>query len=1331
MDKLKSFIKRYKIIFSIFVFFIASFVIYAFVHANDDIYENQIEVSNQSLNIIDGTPNLNGNFDANDDAGNDSANNNKIVRTFDTVTYEVSYKLKYKDDSSLSPEDKILDNTRDVIIDILVPENLTLEVSTDSMNVLNALSITDNNGNHYKYYKAQINSVNMSENDSVDVIFSKIIGKNNDEIKPIIRLREKTQAVTEIVDSINVQDIQGLDVPTVRISAKESYGVHLYQGTIKKDDENINSRLPVGILVYLPYDSNKEFKGIQIPEGFEFDLNINCNVDSDKSTIVNANIGNYSQDTGYVVSELPYSLTNNGNASVTENYVNQNKNSSFKINFADLKFDNLAQTTIAGNNVYYISSKMFLFTNKRESTYKSDITYDLSSTAPNSNTISDYLDNYSNIVGDYTSTIDFFNRPTSSEETVPIVESGKAIYNFNEEFYIQNTINYGLNRGDKLTQPLTNYIKIDTDAFILEDVGNVSDQTLDYYIQFGNDSSQNLNYEAKYVLGEWNSNYFEVANNRPSYCPNSLTNIPKEQIMNMYGGPCIKEKNTVTTVNSIAEAQALGKLNKIIAFKLTINDEYPTGLQTIIRLKAKASVNTNNIGKTYQFLTRGKTTYNNKDYYLSEIPKISVSDQSADLTYNKSVYDNNYNLTNLHSSNIGSTQLNKNVGNTVLISSFKTYINDIVTKDVYNSEKTTFYSGMTDPIEFIINPVIYKSDYDSTITSATISVYLPEQLEIYEAQTDKKYNRDTSGNVETIDGVNYKVYNYDYSEHEINFDSHSASGTIPNLYVHAYISLATPDRSNVNVLTRINGTLKTATLPPQTYTSTMPLNQRTTTVNLTLRNIRDINTIGKTNLLYIDRDGTYEYNMRIANASQNEADMYLMYVLPYSGDSIGGGSKFTGTISVSFAENLPEGYTAYYTTDNAKTVLTNELNSSVNWRQWINPKNTPTNATAVKVVAQNKTASGNYFGTVNGLTLKLKTANNKIAEKYFNNFYVIQKDADICVSDDIIDDCSSTRKGIATYSSNISEVSVYNRTISGYAFEDVNYNGFYERNEPRLKDIAVDLYRLNATEFDPNNPVDAISDQDQLVQEGTTDQNGAYKFEGLRVGNYYVKYTFDCEKYTVTEKNKVDPASQGDTSAKDSDAQMLPEIKGNKVCYAVSNIQWINNNYINRSNIDLGLRVRQDFDININKYITNVMVNSNKGTQSYNYNNQTKVKIDVKNLKNTTFRVKYGIEIENTKYFPGTIGSIVETIPKGMTFNPNLPENEGWYESGGYLYYSGLTKSLIMPGEKYHMTIVLDLATSSGGDYINIVAANNLQIKPVITNFLEVPEAIIVDQGGE
>lgn len=68
-------------------------------------------------------------------------------------------------------------------------------------------------------------------------------------------------------------------------------------------------------------------------------------------------------------------------------------------------------------------------------------------------------------------------------------------------------------------------------------------------------------------------------------------------------------------------------------------------------------------------------------------------------------------------------------------------------------------------------------------------------------------------------------------------------------------------------------------------------------------------------------------------------------------------------------------------------------------------------------------------------------------------------------------------------------------------------------------------------------------------------------------------------------------------------------------CAAVSNIVKLDDDIVAASNIDLGLRVRQDFDIKMNKYITNVTVTSNKGVQSYDYEKQNKVKIDVKNLK--------------------------------------------------------------------------------------------------------------------
>ena len=305
---------------------------------------------------------------------------------------------------------------------------------------------------------------------------------------------------------------------------------------------------------------------------------------------------------------------------------------------------------------------------------------------------------------------------------------------------------------------------------------------------------------------------------------------------------------------------------------------------------------------------------------------------------------------------------------------------------------------------------------------------------------------------------------------------------------------------------------------------------------------------------------------------------------------------------------------------------------------------------------------------------------------------------------------------VSRYSSFETSSSVYNRTISGFVFEDSDYDGFSSESEDRIKDIAVDLYKTNANVEDPKNPKDVISDTDEKIAETTTNANGRYSFKGLAAGNYYVKYTFDCDKYTVTEKNKED-VTRGDTSTIDSDAEML-----SGTCAAVSNIITLDNDKINSLNIDLGLKVRQVFDVSVNKYITNVTVTSNKGVESHDYDNKKQVRLDLKNLKNTSFKVVYTIELENTKYFPGTVGNIIESIPDGMTFDPNLAENDGWYESDGLLYYSNLSSTLLMPGEKYYITIALNLVTDSGGSYVNFVSVNDLQVQPISSDLTEVKD---------
>ena len=95
------------------------------------------------------------------------------------------------------------------------------------------------------------------------------------------------------------------------------------------------------------------------------------------------------------------------------------------------------------------------------------------------------------------------------------------------------------------------------------------------------------------------------------------------------------------------------------------------------------------------------------------------------------------------------------------------------------------------------------------------------------------------------------------------------------------------------------------------------------------------------------------------------------------------------------------------------------------------------------------------------------------------------------------------------------------------------------------------------------------------------------------------------------------------------------------------------------------------------------------------------------------------------------MGNLVEEIPSGMTFNPNYSENEGWYESDGLLYYSGLDSKILMPGEKQYITIVLDLVTGNGGDYINFVVANDLRIQQNQIDFFNINNSQTGDNVGD
>lgn len=1339
MDTIKKFIFKYKIIIGILVFLIISFGIYLFVSAENDIYANQVEVSKTSVSIEDGTTNNDGNFDSDDTPGNDSSINNKIVRSFDSIKYNITYNLGYKSNSTLADEEKTAEISRTVIIDVLLPKNVAADVkegdTSNSEGYINKTIITIDKV-EYTYYKFEVQGVAHaldSSSNKASITIDKINMKNDSKILPIIRIREKTDE--NYSDYKNGSTIGNtLELSEVKVSAKDNYNVKLYNGIVK-GKESGNATLPIGIAVYIPSSTNKGIKGVQIPDTLSFNISIVPNP-NDSSIVGLPTIDKYKKDgSDIIIPSLPDSYDNNDNGKVYIEKV-EGKDNIFTLTYSGLTYhDRIINvgTDDNQNNVNYISTNA-LVVNTTRNTSKLDITYtisaiDLTNTDISTGNSITMLDNYTAFVSDYSTKVDFIdlkNIESSSSSEPVTTKPNSAVYNYNEEFYIQNKIDYGT-IGDDLPNGLTNYLKIDNTAIKLLDVSNLSEQDKDYYIEFSNQKNK-PNYTLQYAVGEWNSNYFIVKSNAPSYCPTDLSKVSKEQLMNLYGGPCISENSSVKWYDSLSDAgdENEENLNKIIAVKLNITDKYETGLSTILRFKAKVQDNTSLIGNTYQVVARGMTEFNDEEFYMydpsdkNQIP-VNLSKQSADISYSKTVY-NNSTLTVTQSENPTGK-----FGNSIIVSSAKASIKEITVldRDGNGSSRGTYYVGSSDPLEIDVKPTIYKSDMDATIDSATIDVYLPNSLVISPQVGDKMYSSTRSDTL-TENGIthNYTVYTYTYTSDDIKYDNNSPSGTIPTLKIHANIGMNTVTDSNdsgleAKVYSRIYGTV----LPGNSETSiaiNTPEKFRVGETSFNIKNNNAIGTLGVSSPTYIDPNGSYTYNMKAANIAEDNAELEMLYILPFNGDGVSNtnGSTFDGTLGSSIVGTLPQGYTVYYATDKSKTILSNEITStsSVDWHEWTNYNTSVSGITAIKVVPSSGIKKGAYFLDNNGLTVKITTTGNKEGSIYYNIFYMLHKNSLLCDDYNESEECSKSETGLKTYNSNVSTTSVYNRSISGLVFQDDDYDGFSTYDEPKLSDVIVELYKTDATVSNSKKPLDVVSDNDKKVAESVTNSRGEYKFSGLTSGNYYVKYTFDCDKYTATEKNKQD-STLGDMSESDSDAVMQAG-----TCSAVSNILTLNNEKVNITHIDLGLRVRQIFDVTLNKYITNVKVNSNKGTQSYDYDNAKKVKIDVKNLRNTTFQVSYLIELENTKYFPGTIGNIIETIPDGMTFNPDLPQNKGWYESDGNLYYSDLSSTLLMPGEKHYVTIVLDLSTNSGGDYINFVATSDLRVKSIVNSFVELPE---------
>lgn len=247
--------------------------------------------------------------------------------------------------------------------------------------------------------------------------------------------------------------------------------------------------------------------------------------------------------------------------------------------------------------------------------------------------------------------------------------------------------------------------------------------------------------------------------------------------------------------------------------------------------------------------------------------------------------------------------------------------------------------------------------------------------------------------------------------------------------------------------------------------------------------------------------------------------------------------------------------------------------------------------------------------------------------------------------------------------------------ISGVAWFDENKDGQRDSSEKLLEGITVRLIDVTT-----GNIAKSHQDEDLVT---TTNSKGLYIFSNVPNGEYIVAFEYDTGAYVVTAYQK-----EGVPETNNSDAITQTLTIGDKTgTYAVTDSIAMGEQGI--SNIDLGLITSTTFDLELNKYVSKIVVQNSKGTNTYEYNksNLAKVEIAAKMLSGSTVIIEYQIDVTNAGELAGYAKNIADYMPSDLKFSSEL--NTDWYQSGDSLYNTSLANTKLEPGETKTLKLTL------------------------------------------
>ena len=259
-----------------------------------------------------------------------------------------------------------------------------------------------------------------------------------------------------------------------------------------------------------------------------------------------------------------------------------------------------------------------------------------------------------------------------------------------------------------------------------------------------------------------------------------------------------------------------------------------------------------------------------------------------------------------------------------------------------------------------------------------------------------------------------------------------------------------------------------------------------------------------------------------------------------------------------------------------------------------------------------------------------------------------------------------------------------NYTIKGKAWIDNNEDGKRDDDEESIQNMTIRAINTQTNEV--------------LTDSVTTGTDGSYQIT-LPQGTYVIVFMYNDEDYYITtyQADGVDSTINSDAVTK------TLNIDGKDSTVGTTDVINLTSN---QENIDIGLVLRNKFDLKIEKYVSRIVVTNDGGTETYDFDNSdlAKVEIHSKYLSGSTVVVEYKIKVTNVGDIEGYVKSIVDYMPSDFKFSSDL--NADWYQSGDYLYNENIANTNLAAGESTEVTLILTKnMTESNTGLVNNTAA--------------------------